>query len=204
MNSQDTNEHPDQSSVHARMHRPAEIRTIGCVTTTTAERQTTSDAAARATGVAGVIALLCGLVIWGTSEGLRSVDFPERRVKGWCSLVVALAAVVQLASMTLATRSPSPARALMFKRVHRMSGMTALILGGFVTYLCFTFPYRSGATLHRVTGFVICVVVLAKLSLIRTMPRRFGVIALCGLLLVIGFQIEFITKGVAAAFGGDA
>lgn len=185
----------------ARWRRSGRRRTMESMTSITQRTPEQADAQARAVGVAATVAALGALAIWLAAEGLRAADFPERRTKGWCSLIVAIAAVVQFVSMTLATRAGDPGQRLKLTRVHRASGGIALTLGAFVTYLCFSFPYRTGATLHRVTGFAICLVVLAKFSLIRSRRHVFAVIALLGVLLVIGFQIAFFTKGWSALRG---
>ncbi len=160
-----------------------------------------ADVRARAVGVAGVVALFAALAIWILAESLRAVEFPERTTKGWCSAVAGVAALVQLATMVAAGRTRDPQRRLTLVRAHRRSGAIALLTGGFVTYLCFSFGFPPGVTLHRVTGFAVCLAVIAKFALIRARGSLVAAIALLGVVVVIGFELALVTEGIPAIRG---
>lgn len=147
--------------------------------------------------------LVVGGIVWGTAEFLRAVDFPERTTKGWCSLAVVVGALVQLTLMAVALRpATEPLRALRLRSAHRRLGTFTLSIAGFVTYLCFTGPFPGGATLHRLTGYVLCGTVLAKLTTVADRPHHRRLLATLGVVLLVGFVTAFVSEGWPALVGG--
>lgn len=168
----------------------------------TATPNVVATARPRAVGVAGVSALLGALLVWGAAEVIKSTDVKEKQLKAQITLVVAVLTVVQLTLMAAISRSQLHRR-LMLTRVHRRVGVSILLLGGLVTYLCFTGPFRTGMTLHRVAGFAVCAAVLTKITFARMLVSRWYLIASVGLILMAGLQVAFFTKSFPVLFGNS-
>jgi hypothetical protein len=158
-----------------------------------------ADHQARRNATAGISAAFVALVVWGAAEAARAMDFPEKRTKAVIALAVMGLACVQLSLGLFITvivpRARDAATTAGLKRWHRMTGTTALLGAGFVTYLCMTGPFAGGPTLHRVVGFCIWAVVLVKLPLVLNASHRRLLALTLGSLLVTGFVIAFFTKG---------
>ena len=160
-----------------------------------------ANARSRAVGTAGTTALLGALLVWGVAEAIKASDIKEKTFKSQVTLVVALLTVVQLGLMAAISRAKMPRR-LMLTRMHRGVGMTTLVLAGVVTYLCFTAPFRTGVTTHRVAGFVVCTAALVKITFARTLTKRWYFTAMVGLILMAGLQVAFFTKAYPVLFRG--
>ena len=161
----------------------------------------TPTACSRAVGTAGTVSLLGALLVWVGAEAVKASDINLKTLKAQVTLVVAILTVVQLGLMVTIARSDM-VRKLSLTRVHRGVGMGILLLGGFVTYLCFTGPFRTGMTLHRVAGFAVCAAVLVKITSARMLNSRWYLIATVGLILMAGLQVAFFTKSFPVLFGG--
>ena len=159
------------------------------------------DARSRAVGTAGTTAILGAFLVWGAAEAVKASDIKEKLFKAQITFVVAILTVVQLGLMAVVSRSRPP-RSVTLTRVHRGVGISILLLAGLVTYLCLTGPFRTGMTLHRVAGFVVCSAVLVKITFARILTSRWYLIASVGLILMAGLQVAFFTKSFPVLFRG--
>ncbi len=165
------------------------------------------DVLARQNAVTSITGIVALAAIWGAAEAARAADFPERRTKAVIAALVAVGACVQIVLGLLVTATSTGRRTVdatvTLQRLHRTNGAVTLLGGAFVTYLCMTGPFPGGPTLHRVVGFGVCAVVLAKIPVVLNLTHRRILITTLGLLLATGFITAFLTNGLDVLTGNS-
>lgn len=144
-------------------------------------------------------ALLAFTAYWVGAQVLRSSPVSEPRLKVWLTLLALAGACVQVTTMSRAYGwIPIPrGRVSAIRVVHRWSGRVTVLLGSFVFYLCVTFPFTHGFTWHRLFGFLLAGVVIAKLTILRGAMDRFSrLLPYLGFAVFLLFVAQFLTKGL--------
>jgi len=143
------------------------------------------------------------VVYVGMASAFPVEDETQPNIKLWFSLIAAVGAIVQLATISRvynwSTRVP-PGAVATLSAVHRWSGRITIAVGGSVAYLCMTGPFAAGFTPHRLIGYVLVFTVLVKVVILRVADQLSGLLPFLGLMAVVGWIACFLTKALAIWF----
>ena len=162
------------------------------------------NAELRARGnLAWVMGSLVAFAGWiALAHVVPATDPNQFKVKSWLALGASILAIVQLATISRVyewtTRIP-PGTVKTLAAIHRWSGRLTIAVGGAVGYMCVTGPFAAGFTTHRLVGYLLAAVVVAKVVILRA-DRFPGLLPYVGTLAVAGWIACFLTKGFSVVF----
>ncbi len=148
-------------------------------------------------------AALIYVVFVGVASVFPVEDETQPNIKLWLSLVAAIGAIVQLATISRVynwSKRIPPGAAATLSAVHRWSGRMTIAVGGGVAYLCMTGPFAGGFTPHRFIGYVLVFIILVKVVILRVAEKLSGLLPLLGLMAVAGWIACFLTKALVIWF----
>ena len=135
----------------------------------------------------------------GIATAFPVQDDAQPTLKVWLALLTVIGAVVQVATISRVydwSKRIPPGTVATLAAVHRWSGRLTLLVGGCVTYLCMTGPFAAGFTVHRLLGYILVFVVIAKVVILRVADRLSGLLPFLGLLAAAGWTACFLTKAI--------